>query len=51
MLLAKLHNKFYFRVNTGPSADGTVVHFLVGRLAEGVLSGWVALVGIGITLE
>jgi hypothetical protein len=51
VLLAKLHNKFYFRVSTGLSADGTVVHFLVGRLAEGVLSGWVALVGIGITPE
>ena len=48
VLLAKLQNKFYFR---GPSADGTVDHFLVGRLAEGVLSGWVALVGIGISPE
>ncbi|KAI0000568.1 hypothetical protein BJV77DRAFT_906927, partial [Russula vinacea] len=46
VLLAKLYNKFYFCVDSG--SDGTVVHFLVGRLAEGVLSGWVALVGIGI---
>jgi hypothetical protein len=38
-------------VNSGSDADGTVVHFLVGRLAEGILSGWVALVGIGITPE
>jgi hypothetical protein len=51
VLLAKLQNKFYFRVNSGSDADGTVVHFLVGRLAEGILSGWVALVGIGITPE
>ncbi|KAI0302659.1 hypothetical protein BC826DRAFT_904098 [Russula brevipes] len=51
VLLAKLHNKFYFRVNGGPGADGTIIHFLVGRLAEGALSGWVALVGIGITPE
>jgi hypothetical protein len=51
VLLAKLHNKFYFRVNGAPGADGTTIHFLVGRLAEGALSGWVALVGIGITPE
>jgi len=51
VLLAKLNNKFYFRVNPGPGADGTVIHFLVGRLAEGILSGWVALVGIGIAPE
>jgi hypothetical protein len=51
VLLAKLHNKFYFHVNTGPSAGGTVVHLLVGRLAEGILSGWVGLVGIGIAPE
>ncbi len=51
MLLAKLNNKFYFRVNPGPGADGTIIHFLVGRLAEGILSGWVALVGIGIAPE
>jgi hypothetical protein len=50
VLLAKLQNKFYFRVNSGSDAS-TVVHFLVGRLAEGILSGWVALVGIGITPE
>jgi hypothetical protein len=38
-------------VDSGPSADGTVIiHFLVGRLAEGVLSGWLALVGIGRTI-
>jgi len=51
VLLAKLNNKFYFRVNPGPGADGTVIHLLVGRLAEGILSGWVALVGIGIAPE
>jgi len=50
VLLAKLQNKFYFRTD-GPSAHSSVVHFLVGRLAEGVLSGWVALVGIGISPE
>ncbi|KAI0280993.1 hypothetical protein BGY98DRAFT_1075680, partial [Russula aff. rugulosa BPL654] len=50
VLLAKLQNKFYFRADSGPSADGTVIHLLVGHLAEGVLSGWVALVGIGISL-
>ena len=50
VLLAKLQNKFYFRTDSGPSADGTVIHLLVGHLAEGVLSGWVALVGIGIEL-
>jgi len=50
VLLAKLQNKFYFRTDSA-SADGTVVHFLVGRLAEGILSGWVALVGIGISPE
>ena len=49
VLLAKLQNKFYFRADSG--ADGTVVHFLVGHLAEGVLSGWVALVGIGVSPE
>jgi hypothetical protein len=38
-------------VDSGTDASGTVVHFLVGRLAEGFLSGWVALVGIGITPE
>jgi hypothetical protein len=48
VLLAKLHNKYYFRVG---GSGSTVVHFLVGRLAEGNLSGWVALVGIGVTLE
>ncbi|KAI0001289.1 hypothetical protein BJV74DRAFT_759840, partial [Russula compacta] len=48
VLLAKLHSKFYFSVNSSPGTDGAVIHFLVGRLAEGVLSGWVALVGIGI---
>jgi hypothetical protein len=51
VLLAKLQNKFYFRTDSGPAADSAVVHFLVGRLAEGVLSGWVALVGIGISPE
>lgn len=51
VLLAKLQNKFYFRADSGTSAGGSVVHFLVGRLAEGVLSGWVALVGIGISPE
>ncbi|KAI0256313.1 hypothetical protein BJV78DRAFT_1278827 [Lactifluus subvellereus] len=49
VLLAKLHHKYYFRVGGG--SGGVVVHFLVGRLAEGNLSGWVALVGIGVTLE
>ncbi|KAI9511141.1 hypothetical protein F5148DRAFT_1009858 [Russula earlei] len=49
VLLSKLHNKFYFHVSCGSGADATVAHFLVGRLAEGILSGWVALVGIGIT--
>jgi hypothetical protein len=51
VLLAKLQSKFYFRADSGTTADGSVVHFLVGRLAEGVLSGWVALVGIGISPE
>ncbi|KAH9963916.1 hypothetical protein BC827DRAFT_1192013 [Russula dissimulans] len=51
VLLAKLHNKFYFHVNSGFGANGTAIHFLVGRLAEGILSGWVALVGIGVTPE
>jgi len=48
VLLSKLQNKFYFRMNSGSDAS-TVAHFLVGRLSEGILSGWVALVGIGIT--
>jgi len=51
VLLAKLRDKFYFCVNSGPRANGTTVHFLVGRLAEGNLSGWVGLVGIGMMLE
>ena len=51
VLLAKLRDKFYFCVNSAPRANGTTVHFLVGRLAEGNLSGWVGLVGIGMTLE
>ncbi|KAI9449403.1 hypothetical protein BJY52DRAFT_251273 [Lactarius psammicola] len=51
VLLGKLRDKFYFCVNSGPRANGTTVHFLVGRLAEGNLSGWVGLVGIGMTLE
>jgi len=51
VLLAKLQNKFYFRMNSDSGADGTVIHFLVGRLAEGILSGWVAVVGIGVTPE
>jgi hypothetical protein len=49
VLLAKLHYKYYFRVGGG--SGGTVVHLLVGRLTEGNLSGWVALVGVGVTLE
>jgi hypothetical protein len=49
VLLAKLHNKYYFRV--GGDSSSTVLHFLVGRLAEGSLSGWAALIGIGIALE
>ncbi|KAH9083898.1 hypothetical protein EDB83DRAFT_2212872 [Lactarius deliciosus] len=51
VLLAKLRDKFYFCVNSGPRANGTTMHFLVGRLAEGNLSGWVGLVGIGLLLE
>ncbi|KAH9040164.1 hypothetical protein EDB84DRAFT_1463973 [Lactarius hengduanensis] len=51
VLLAKLRDKFYFCVNSGPRANGTTMHFLVGRLAEGNLSGWVGLVGIGMLLE
>ncbi|KAH8993305.1 hypothetical protein EDB86DRAFT_2929798 [Lactarius hatsudake] len=51
VLLAKLRDKLYFYVNSGPRANGTTMHFLVGRLAEGNLSGWVGLVGIGLLLE
>ncbi|KAF8268643.1 hypothetical protein EI94DRAFT_1134510 [Lactarius quietus] len=51
VLLTKLRDKVYFCMNGGPRANGTTVHFLVGRLAEGNLSGWVGLVGIGMTLE
>jgi len=51
VLLAKLRDKFYFSVNSGLRANGTTAHFLIGCLAEGHLSGWVGLVGIGMTLE
>ena len=51
VLLSKLRDKFYFRMNSSARAQDTTVHFLVGRLAEGTLSGWVGLVGIGMTLE
>jgi len=51
VLLTKLRDKFYFCMNSGARANGTTVHFLVGRLAEGNLSGWVGLVGIGMMLE
>ncbi|KAI0268798.1 hypothetical protein BC834DRAFT_821210 [Gloeopeniophorella convolvens] len=50
-LLAKLHDKFYFTVKAGLNGGGSVLHFLIGRLDEGIMSGWVGLVGIDIAPE